>query len=71
MSRPKAWYIVKRNSGYCEILEDDADTMDRTNINENQSMVQRWGPFNSPDEAIARRIGLIRTGKCQPVQPTP
>jgi hypothetical protein len=29
--------------------------------------MERWGPFDSQQEAIARRVGLIRAGKCQPV----
>ncbi|MDY7004776.1 MAG: DDE transposase family protein [Cyanobacteriota bacterium] len=29
-------------------------------------VVETWGPFNSVEEAIARRVGLIRAGKCQP-----
>ncbi|NJR66887.1 MAG: DDE transposase family protein [Leptolyngbyaceae cyanobacterium CRU_2_3] len=27
----------------------------------------QWGPFASQGEAIARRVGLIRSGKCQPL----
>jgi hypothetical protein len=27
---------------------------------------KHWGPFSSREEAIAKRIGLIRAGKCQP-----
>ncbi|MBW4560023.1 MAG: DDE transposase family protein [Mojavia pulchra JT2-VF2] len=54
------WYIVKRPAGHCEIVpnlvaEDD-----------NLEIIEQWGPFTSQGEAIARRIGLIRAGKCQP-----
>lgn len=63
------WYIVKRESGHCEILTDNLDG--ETQSEANPSIVQRWGPFDSPEAAIARRIGLIRASKCQPVQPTP
>jgi hypothetical protein len=31
------------------------------------AQVKRWGPFASRDEAIARRVGLIRAGHCQPI----
>jgi hypothetical protein len=62
MNDPQKWYIVKRPDGPCEILssiqiagEDDP------------TIVERWGPFDSPQDAIARRVGLIRAGKCQPV----
>jgi hypothetical protein len=61
MENPQSWYIVKRRDGLCEILpstqvEGEEDTI----------LVQRWGPFDSQQEAIARRVGLIRAGKCQP-----
>ncbi len=56
------WYVLKRSSGHCEIVsshqqlaEKDVDTL------------ERWGPFASQDEALARRVGLIRAGKCQPI----
>ena len=53
------FYIVKTQQGICEIITE-AENKEDPNI------VQRWGPFSSPGEAIARRVGLIRRGKCQP-----
>lgn len=55
------WYIVKQSSGGCQILavgeaSETAELADR----------EKWGPFASQGEAIARRVGLIRAGKCQP-----
>ncbi|MEM8716504.1 MAG: DDE transposase family protein [Cyanobacteria bacterium P01_G01_bin.4] len=50
------WYVVQRPEGHCEIV-DGAPAEDATH----------WGPFASQGDAIARRIGLIRSGKCQPV----
>jgi hypothetical protein len=51
----KHWYILKQESGTCAIAtQRDPDA------------VESWGPFASQDEAIARRVGLIRAGKCQP-----
>jgi hypothetical protein len=55
------FYVVKKPEGNCEIipqakLEEDRDP----------TIIQKWGPFDSPGEAIARRVGLIRAGKCQP-----
>lgn len=62
MSDSQNWYIVKRPAGHCEItLSNEAAKENNPEISE------RWGPFTSKDEAIARRVGLIRAGKCQPV----
>ncbi|MBD2041089.1 DDE transposase family protein [Microcoleus sp. FACHB-672] len=61
METSQSWYIVKRPQGSCEILP--AEQIEQK---EDPNIVERWGPFTSPDEAIARRVGLIRTGKCQP-----
>ena len=59
MNAPQTWYIVKLPAGHCEIVS-------REKSQENELAVQeRWGPFTH-DEAIARRVGLIRAGKCQP-----
>lgn len=68
MNRSEVWYIIKRTDGHCDIvasnqstgISDDEDTS-ATEASKN------WGPFASEEEAIARRIGLIRAGKCQPV----
>lgn len=61
------WYIVSQEAGGCLIVtamelaayagdddEDDAPT------------IECWGPFDSKDDAIAKRAGLIRSGKCKP-----
>ncbi|MEM6714570.1 MAG: hypothetical protein AAGD09_17225 [Cyanobacteria bacterium P01_F01_bin.56] len=31
------------------------------------TLTEKWGPYASQGDAIARRVGLIRAGKCQPV----
>lgn len=54
----ESWYIVKQPNGQCEIVPVDP----RSPIAEGQ----KWGPYASKSEAIARRVGLIRSGKCQP-----
>ena len=55
------WYIVKIANSTCEIVTQAAlATADAESID-------RWGPFSSQSEAIAKRVGLIRAGKCQPV----
>lgn len=52
------WYIVQHEAGgHCDIVtQAPADTP------------QVWGPFATRGDAIARRVGLIRAGKCQPRQ---
>jgi len=58
MSDTQNWYIVKQKNGQCEIVSS-------TQV-EGEETSERWGPFSSQQDAIARRIGLIRAGKCQP-----
>ncbi len=56
------WYIVKKLDRTCEIISDqklkDIPTAD---------ILEQWGGFSSRGEAIAKRVGLIRAGKCQPL----
>jgi hypothetical protein len=59
MDQSSEWYIVKLDAGHCRIVT--APEMTATTYTE------QWGPFNSQGEAIAKRVGLIRSGKCQPV----
>ncbi|MGF1673297.1 MAG: DDE transposase family protein [Rivularia sp. (in: cyanobacteria)] len=61
MDKPQFWYIVKQPTGNCKIVSSETASGDDTEI------TQKWGPFSSQEEAITRRIGLIRTGKCQPM----
>jgi predicted transposase YbfD/YdcC len=61
MDTTQTWYIVKGNEGQCEIVPSQ-QAEDKQAL----GVVERWGPFNSQQEAIARRVGLIRAGKCQP-----
>jgi hypothetical protein len=56
-----AWYIVKLANSTCQIVTQAA-----LNSAEVESTAQ-WGPFASQSEAIAKRVGLIRAGKCQPI----
>jgi hypothetical protein len=63
MSEAEAWYVVKQMDGHCAIVKAvEAGRMEA----EDTVNHQRWGPFASESEAIARRVGLIRAGKCQP-----
>jgi len=61
METAQNWYIVKRPEGHCEILPSA-----QVEEKEDPSIVERWGPIGSQTDAIARRIGLIRSGKCKP-----
>lgn len=61
MEASQKWYIVKQPEGTCQILPSE-----QVENKEGPNIVERWGPFQTPDEAIARRVGLIRAGKCQP-----
>jgi hypothetical protein len=58
MRKPMAWYIIKNSDASCAIT-DDLVLAEAAN--------EKWGPYPTRDEAIAKRIGLIRAGKCQPV----
>jgi hypothetical protein len=55
------WYIIKIADRTCQIVTQAAIDAAET------ESIERWGPFSSQSEAIAKRVGLIRAGKCQPV----
>jgi hypothetical protein len=61
MNDSQTWYIVKRSGGNCEII------LSNQIADDNLEIIEQWGLFSSQEEAIARRVGLIRAGKCQPV----
>ncbi len=63
MEDTEKWYIVKCKDGHCEILPNEQIEGE----NKDPNIVEQWGPLDSKEEAIARRVGLIRAGKCQPV----
>ena len=53
------WYVIKLEDETCSIKSFDteqAKTPER----------ERWGSFKNEQEAIAKKIGLIRAGKCKP-----
>ncbi len=52
------WYIVKQENGTCQIQQSDRASSPQA--------ASRWGPFVDRQAAIARKIGLIRAGFCQP-----
>lgn len=53
------WYIIQQASGQCEIVLSSSDQADL-------SLTAQWGPFLTKNDAIAKRVGLIRSGKCHP-----
>ncbi|MEL6492086.1 MAG: DDE transposase family protein [Cyanobacteria bacterium J06634_6] len=68
----ESWYIIKQPSGQCEILSteivnaSDCETDAALEKTPQDSSPEKWGPFKSQNQAIAKRVGLIRAGKCQP-----
>jgi len=67
MSEPNQWFIVKQDNGQCAIVADGAaDKSEDSPAKSELEISEQWGPFASQAEAIARRVGLIRAGKCQP-----
>lgn len=67
METGAGFYIVRCADDRCEVvaiarlgeLPDPHPTGDR------------WGPYQTVAEAIAKRVGLIRSGKCKPTLPSP
>ncbi|WP_416670588.1 DDE transposase family protein [Egbenema bharatensis] len=69
-TNPASWYIIKRSDGHCDIVPGDSELANpdpSTSNTETIDSSEQWGPYDSQSEAIARRVGLIRAGKCQPV----
>ena len=62
MTDSQGWYIIKLKEGNCEIVPSQ-----QLESKEDSNILERWGPFSSLEDAIARRVGLIRAGKCKPV----
>ncbi|MEL6332698.1 MAG: DDE transposase family protein [Cyanobacteria bacterium J06626_26] len=54
-----SWHVVQQPDGHCEIFSQGQLTSATDSPNQ-------WGPFASRSEAIAKRVGLIRAGKCLP-----
>jgi hypothetical protein len=59
--RNEGWYIIQGQDGTCEVLS--AENVSREKL---QDQRPAWGPYATQQEAIARRVGLIRSGKCNP-----
>jgi hypothetical protein len=53
------WYVIKQEDGTCQVTQFDRP---QTKTPEQE----QWGSYSSEQEAITKKIGLIRAGKCQP-----
>ena len=51
------WYVIRQQDGTCQVV-DFASKQAKT--------PKQWGAFATEQEAIAKKIGLIRAGKCKP-----
>jgi len=50
------WYVVKLPDDTCEIIQAQEKP-------QNQDC---WGKYSTLEEALAKRVGLIRSQKCKP-----
>ncbi|NDJ16652.1 DDE transposase family protein [Myxacorys almedinensis] len=66
MSQIEGWYVVKQPEGHCQIVSVSAQDWESSHAKPPEE-TEKWGPFGSEGDAIARRVGLIRAGKCRPV----
>ena len=69
MSDTAVWYVVKQANGQCLVLPSNdvqSPQIEPSQTASEPSSLEQWGPYDSQQDAIARRVGLIRAGKCQP-----
>ena len=67
-SNDNSWYVVKQEDGTCKVIEIEIEQSAKTPEQSSKSHLKsQWGGFASKQEAIAKKIGLIRAGKCKPV----
>lgn len=57
----ESWYIVKEAAEQCKIMS--AQELEALTT----PPLEKWGPFETQNQTIAKRIGLIRAGKCKPI----
>ncbi|MEM8719210.1 MAG: hypothetical protein AAGE84_07855 [Cyanobacteria bacterium P01_G01_bin.39] len=53
------WYVVQQQDQTCQVVSFASE---QTKTPEQK----QWGHYLSEQEAIAKKIGLIRAGKCKP-----
>ncbi|MDX2273263.1 MAG: DDE transposase family protein [Cyanobacteriota bacterium] len=63
---PLVWMIVQQPDGRC-LIHPYPEDVAGVRLADPASHGQQWGPFVSEQEAIVRRVGLIRAGKCLPL----
>ena len=56
-SNSKFWYVIKLQDGTCQVADFDIQQLNTS---------QQWGAYATEQDAIAKKIGLIRAGKCKP-----
>ncbi len=54
------WFIIKEASEECQVVS--AQVLEALEM----PPAEKWGPFKTQSQAIAKRVGLIRAGKCKP-----
>lgn len=60
LTESSGWYVVKLTEDQpCEVVAAEA-------VPAESDYIKRWGPFASQPDAMAKRVGLIRAGQCQP-----
>ncbi|RFP61725.1 MAG: DDE transposase family protein [Limnothrix sp. CACIAM 69d] len=62
MMEVSEFYIVRCADDRCEIVPSDR----LADLPNPHPTGDRWGPYGELAEAIAKRVGLIRAGKCKP-----
>ncbi len=53
------WYVVMQEDGTCQVVHFG-------NKQTKTPEQKQWGSYSSEEEAISKKIGLIRAGKCKP-----
>ena len=59
MNDRQYWYVIKQQDGTCRVASFASEQIKTPEQ-------EQWGSYDSEQEAIAKKIGLIRAGKCQP-----
>ncbi len=61
------WYILQQPDGHCTLQPAQMDKDGSPIAPEPETpSLKRWGPYKTQAEAVAKRVGLIRAGHCQP-----
>jgi hypothetical protein len=66
MDQPEGWYVIRQAAGKCTIAQVVSSQVAQDDNAIQNEQLEQWGPYATQAEAIARRVGLIRAGKCTP-----